>query len=160
MSDQKQIQNKPWDRVTKKKAVRRPRPQSRVQKDNTDRPKVQTDRGLCKFFILDKCSRGEECQWVHTKNQCKVDDCEVYTERDNCYKCHKKVRQAKKAAYEKKLREEGYRCSNQTCSGYTLYGDYCNECFEESSQYILGPCRNRQCSRRVLGGRGYCGYCN
>ena len=124
----------------------------------TQEKKIRTDRGICKFFILEKCTRGEDCRWVHTKNQCTA-GCGTYTERDKCYKCYKKVREEKKAAYEKKLRTNGYPCSNESCKSYTLYGDYCNQCFDEARQYILGPCRNRSCSRKVLGGRGYCDSC-
>uniref|UniRef100_A0A6C0EJJ3 C3H1-type domain-containing protein n=1 Tax=viral metagenome TaxID=1070528 RepID=A0A6C0EJJ3_9ZZZZ len=125
----------------------------------------QTDRNICKFFILGKCRRGDGCQWTHTTNQCQQKDCDVYTTHKLCFKCTKKEREAKKAAYEKKLNEEGYPCVNHydpytkktgSCRGYTLNGDYCNECFEDAKQYILGPCRNRDCSRRVMGARGYC----
>lgn len=117
-------------------------------------PQLLTDRGLCKFFILDKCRRGDGCQWVHTKNQCEK--CGTYTERSLCYKCNKKMRQEKKDAYEQRLKRDGVRCSNETCHGYTLSGDYCNSCFDDAKQYILGPCRNKKCNRRVLGGKGFC----
>lgn len=131
--------------------------------------KVQTDRGICKFFVLNKCRRGDSCQWEHTKNQCDANDCEVYTNHKLCYKCNKKQRVAKKSAYDKRLRDQGYPCSNNWtdrstgekgfCENYTLRGDYCQSCYEEASRYIVGPCRNRDCSNRVMGGRGYCQYC-
>jgi len=145
--------------ATRQKQVRT---EQKVQgnQGNQGNQKVQVDRGICKFFILGKCTRGEECKWVHTKNQCTSPDCETYTERDNCYKCYKVVRETKKAAYEKRLKEDGKPCSNETCKDYTLRGDYCNNCFEDAKQYVLGPCRNRQCNRRVMGGRGFCGYCD
>ncbi len=120
--------------------------------------KIQTDRGLCKFYILGKCKRTD-CEWIHTTNQCKTDDCGIYTDKKLCFKCNKKIRTEKKTAYEKNLQANGNPCSNETCKGLTLQGDYCNDCFDDAKQYILGPCRNKQCTNRVKGGRGFCNAC-
>lgn len=130
--------------------------------------KIQTDRGICKFFIQDKCSREDECQWTHTKKQCEHEGCEVYTDRKLCFKCNKKQSAVKKADYEKRLKERGRPCVNNwdrikrkkgECDNLTLNGEYCNECFNIASEYLIGPCRNRNCFNRVKGARGYCEFC-
>lgn len=128
---------------------------------------TKADRGICKYFIFDKCQRGDECKWTHTKNQCNNEQCDTYTTHPLCFSCNKKEKAMKKAEYEKRVREEGRPCKfnydpqkkkKGSCENYT-FGDYCDDCGRIAGEYLITTCRKRGCANRIKGFNGFCDSC-